>query len=245
MKAIGIIPARYASSRFPGKPLADICGKPMIWWVYQQVKKAKGLSDICVATDDVRIAQACENLEMNFMMTETNHSTSTERLNEVAHKIPADFYVCINGDEPLIEPRLIETIVRSAQEHAPFFVVNLMTKIGDPVEALDPANIKVVTDKNGYSLMFSRNMIPYPKASLEYNFYKHIGVLMYNMDALEFFASNKKCKNEIIEDINELRFLEYGKKVKMIEVKANTLSVDTPKDLEKVRIIIQKKYTLN
>jgi 3-deoxy-manno-octulosonate cytidylyltransferase (CMP-KDO synthetase) len=245
MKVIGIIPARYESSRFPGKPLADICGKPMIWWVYQQVKKARGLSDIYVATDDERIAQVCKNLKINFMMTEPNHNTSTERLNEVAHKIQADFYVCINGDEPLMKPCFIETIIQSAQNHIPVFVVNLMTKINNPVEALDPANIKVVTDKDGYALMFSRNMIPFPKASLDYSFYKHIGILMYNIDALEFFAASEKCKNEIVEDINELRFLEYGKKIKMIEVEADTLSVDTPKDLEKVKMIIQNKILIN
>lgn len=96
MKVIGIIPARYESSRFLGKPLADICGKPMIWWVYQRIKKAKGLSGIYIATDDNRIAQVCENLKINFMMTETNHSSSTERLNEVAHKIPADFIIIGN-----------------------------------------------------------------------------------------------------------------------------------------------------
>jgi 3-deoxy-manno-octulosonate cytidylyltransferase (CMP-KDO synthetase) len=241
MKIIGVIPARYASSRFPGKPLADICGKPMIWWVYQQAMKAAKLNAIHVATDNTQIVEVCNTLGINVIMTESSHGSSTERLNEIAHKIEADLYVCINGDEPLIDPIIINTIIPTTIPKDTFFVCNLMSKINDPVEALDPANIKVVTDADNYALFFSRNMIPYPKSSLKYNFYKHIGVLAYSIEALEFFAVTKKGNNELIEDINELRFIEHGRKIKMIEVNTESLSVDTPKDLEKVRVIIQKK----
>jgi 3-deoxy-manno-octulosonate cytidylyltransferase (CMP-KDO synthetase) len=243
MKIIGIIPARYKSTRFEGKPLADICGKPMIWWVYQQVKKSTKLSEVYVATDDERISTICERFSINYIMTQSIHGTSTERLNEVAHKIEADFYVCINGDEPLIDPSIIDAIVPKKKMKSNFYVANLMTEINSPVESIDSTNIKVVTDFENNALFMSRNAIPYPKSSINYKFHKHIGVLVYSIEALEFFANTPKGYNEKIEDVNELRFIEHGKKIKMIKVKANSLSVDTKKDLEKIRLIIEKRIT--
>lgn len=240
MKIIAVIPARYKSTRFPGKPLADICGKPMVWWVYQQVKKVKEISDVYVATDDERIAQVCIENDIKHIMTSDNHATSTERLYEVAQKINADLYICINGDEPLIEPDVIRAII-PAERPDDFYVGNLMTIIHDPVEAIDFTNIKVVTGENGNALFMSRNPIPYPKSSMKYNYYKHVGVLIYTLSALKFFVETPKGKNEIIEDINELRFIEHDMPLHMIEVDAKTLSVDTPKDLEKVRIMVRPK----
>ena len=240
MKIIGIIPARYKSTRFEGKPLADICGKPMIWWVYQQVKKSKKLNDVYVATDDSRILNICEQYSINCLMTDSKHQTSTERLNEVAHKIQADLYLCVNGDEPLIDPSIIDAIIPNEKPDIDFYVSNLMTEIKDPVEVIDCTNIKVVTDFEKNALFMSRNPIPYPKSSINYKFYKHVGILIYSIQALEFFSNTPKGYNEQIEDINELRFIENGKKLKMIEVIANSLSVDTPKDLEKVISIIKK-----
>lgn len=241
MKVVAIIPARYNSTRFQGKPLADICGKPMIWWVYNQVKKAQKISEVIVATDDERILEVCMKLNLKCEMTSKKHHTSTERLNEVAQRIKADLYVAVNGDEPLIDPILIDTIIPETLPTESFFVSNLQTKINNPVEALDSSNIKIVTDEDGYALLYSRNMIPYPKSSIQYEFYKHVGVILYTKEALDFFAKTPKGKLEKIEDINELRFLEHGKKIKMITVDANTLSVDTPMDLEKIINIISKK----
>lgn len=242
MKVIAVIPARYKSTRFEGKPLADICGKPMIWWVYNQVCKASFISETWVATDDERIFDICTEYAINCIMTRSEHQTSTERLYEVAQKKTADLYVCINGDEPLIEPDLINAIVPKELPDSSFFVSNLMTEIKSPVEALDCSNIKVVTDMDSNALFMSRGMIPYPKSSIGYKFYKHVGVLIYTLDALKFFSDTPKGYNEEIEDINELRFIEHGKKIKMITVNANTLSVDTPKDLEKVISVIEHKY---
>lgn len=241
MKIIAVIPARYQSSRFPGKPLADICGKPMIWWVYQQVCKVPKLTEVYVATDDTRIKDVCEFYGMNVMMTRNDHPNSTERVYEVSKIIDSDLYIVINGDEPLIDPKIISAIIPSHCNVDDFFVSNLMSIIDDPVEALDPANIKVVTDVESNALLFSRNLIPYPKSSLNYNFYKHIGVLIYTKQSLDFFAHTAKGPIEQIEDVNELRFVEHGKKIKMIKVDAHSLSVDTPKDLEKVRKIIEKQ----
>jgi 3-deoxy-manno-octulosonate cytidylyltransferase (CMP-KDO synthetase) len=241
MKIIGVIPARYKSTRFEGKPLADICGKPMIWWVYNQVRKSTKLQDVYVATDNERIASICQKMSMNFIMTQSTHCTSTERLNEVAHKIDADFYVCINGDEPLVDPNLIDIIIPNESHKSEIYVANLMTEIKNPVEAIDFTNIKVVTDIDSFALFMSRNPIPYPKASINYKYYKHVGILIYNLKSLEFFANTSMGYNESIEDINELRFIEHGQKLKMIAVETDTLSVDTPKDLEKVRLIIAER----
>lgn len=235
MKIVTIIPARYGSSRFPGKPLVDICGKPMIWWVYNSIKKSKRIDEVYVATDDKRIEDECRKYHMNVVMTRDNIQTSTERLYEVAQKVEADLYICVNGDEPLIDCKMVERIIPSGKNQDELFVSNLMTKIKKPSEVIDFTNIKVVTDKYQNALFFSRSPIPYPKSSLDYDYYKHVGVLIYNYKALEFFATTKRGKLEAIEDINEIRFLENGIKLKMVEVEAETLSVDTPKDLDKVR----------
>lgn len=235
MKIIGIIPARYESTRFPGKPLADILGKPMIWWVYQQVKKVIAIDEVYVATDHKQIYDICLNYGINAIMTRNDHGTSTERIYEVAKKHFSDLYVVINGDEPLIEPAIIDAIIPRHKPTQNFYVSNLMTEIKSPAEVVDFTNIKVVTDENSNALFFSRSPIPYPKSSVDYKYFKHIGVLIYDIEALRFFVETPKGYNEKIEDINELRFIEHGKRIKMVKVDAHSLSVDTPKDLEFVR----------
>ena len=241
MKVVGVIPARYNSSRFPGKPLMDICGKPMLWWVYHQVKKVRGMDEVYVATDDERIMDMCRSQAMQCIMTAKTHGTSTERVHEVAVKVQADFYVAINGDEPLISPLVIEKILPTHEIDSDFYVANLMTEIKRPVEAIDPSNIKIVTSPEGQALFMSRSPIPYPKKTLEYKYYKHVGILLYNRRALDFFADTEPGYNEKIEDINELRFIEHNKPLKMICVESESLSVDTPMDLERVRNIMAQR----
>ncbi len=244
MKIIGVIPARYNSTRFPGKPLADICGKPMIWWVYNQAKQVTEFTDVYVATDEQRIKDACVDLKIPVIMTRTDHKTSTERVYEAACNIEADLYVVINGDEPLIDPQIIKAVIPEELPNHKIYVGNLMTEICDPVEVVDFTNIKVVTDDDSKALFFSRSPIPYPKSSMQYKYYKHVGVLAYNLAALQFFAETQVGINEAIEDINELRFVEHGVAVRMTKVNAHSLSVDTPKDLEKIREMIGKKLAL-
>lgn len=241
MKVIAIIPARYGSSRFPGKPLADICGKPMIWWVYQQVQKAEGISEVYVATDDQRIESACRENGIAALMTSGSHKTSTERAFEVANRIAADLYIVVNGDEPLIDPKTISRVIPEQIPHE-LYVGNLMAKMERPSEVVDFTNIKVVTDNDGYAVFFSRSPIPYPKSSLNYVYYKHVGVLAYDYAALKFFAETPVGHNEAIEDINELRFIDHGVKIKMTEAVVHSLSVDTPKDFEYVKKEIEKKH---
>ncbi|MBS5480342.1 MAG: 3-deoxy-manno-octulosonate cytidylyltransferase [Clostridiales bacterium] len=239
MRTIAVIPARYNSSRFRGKPLADLCGRPMLWWVYHQVRRAKGIDEVIVATDDERILDACRQYEIPCRMTAETHRTSTERLYEVARAVPAQVYVCVNGDEPLIDPALVEQVIPSTLTG--FFAANLMTAVHSPVEVVDDTNIKVVVSRDGYALFMSRSPIPHPKAGMDYVFYKHLGVLAYSLEALCFFAETPKGPVEAIEDINELRFIENGRRLKMIPVEAHTLSVDTPKDLDYVRGVIRDR----
>ena len=227
MRTVAIIPARYGSSRLKGKPLMDLCGRPMIWWVYRQVKQSQKIEAVYVATDHEEIEEACKALSIPCIMTSPRHKTSTERIYEAAQKIPADVYLCVNGDEPLMEASLLEQVI---------------PKPGDDFFAtVDESNIKVVTDTQGKALFFSRSPIPHPKGSLEFDYYKHLGVLAYSLEALRFFAQTEKGPVESIEDINELRFLEHGKPLKMIPVDARTLSVDTQKDLEYVRGVLKDR----
>ena len=239
MRTVAVIPARFNSSRLEGKPLMDICGKPMVWWVYRQAAKSSRIDAVYVATDHEKIRLACEALQIPCVMTSPEHRTSTERVYEVSQRIPADVYLCINGDEPLLETAVMEQVIPRDPET--FFAANLMTKIHVPVEAVDDSNIKVVTDQEGNALFLSRSPIPHPKASIQFDYFKHLGVLAYSREALRFFAETEKGALEKIEDINELRFVEHGKKLKMIPVEANTLSVDTPKDLEYVRNVMQRR----
>ncbi|MFD2442775.1 3-deoxy-manno-octulosonate cytidylyltransferase [Bacillus sp. CGMCC 1.16607] len=238
MSIIGVIPARYHSSRFPGKPLADICGKPMIWWVYNQLKLVPELDEVYVATDDNRIKDVCEEFEMNAIMTAASHKTHLDRLYEVSTKVAADFYINVNGDEPLIEAEAIQKIIPENIDPESLFVSNLMTELKNPLEAVDFSKIKVATDVNGYGLYMARSPIPYPKGTYSFTYKKFVGVQCFTKSALDFCFHAQRGPLEEAEDIDEFRFLENGQRIKFIESNVTTLSVDTPKDLEAVKSII-------
>lgn len=241
MKIIGIIPARYASTRFPGKPLVDICGHPMIWWVYQQVKKVDGLSEVFVATDDKRISDVCEENNIPFVMTRNDHVNHVTRLAEVAEKIDADYYVCVNGDEPLILPENIVNVLPDELVQDEVYAGYLMRNLTDPAETLDPSNIKLSVLSNGKCIYMSRQPIPYPKGTINVTYKKLIGVECFNRKALQFYINTPMGELEKIEDIDHLRFIEHGKNVIIKLTESESLSVDTKNDLEKVRVVMQKK----
>lgn len=241
MKIVAVIPARYKSSRFPGKPLADICGKPMIWWVYNQAKKANGITDVYVATDDEKIFDTCKKEGINVVMTSDTCPTHLERLYEFSTKVEADFYININGDEPLIESKCIEDMIPSGIDPDDDYMANGMMILKDPIDAIDSSKIKVAVDMLGYCMYMARSPIPFPKGRGDYQLKKFVGVQCFSKKALEFVNNTKRGFLESIEDIDEFRFLENGYKVKMVLTEANTLAVDTPKDLEKVRGIIKAK----
>lgn len=240
MRVVGVIPARYGSTRLPGKPLKEICGKPMLVWVYERVRQAKRLDAVYVATDDERIEGMCREYRIPVVMTSPSHPTGANRLQEVSETVKADFYVQLNGDEPLLDPSLVDAAVPESVELKEAFGTNIITRMHSPSEVMDPANIKVVFDESFQALYMSRTPIPYPFKSIEFEYYKHVGILGYNKKMLDFYRDSVPGRSEKIEGIDTLRFIDYGKKLQFIEVEhCRTLSVDTEKDLERVRRIME------
>jgi len=245
MRIIGVIPARYKSSRFPGKPLADIHGKPMIWWVYSHAAKVGDFNEVYVATDDITIEKKCIELGLKVIMTSESHKTGTDRVGEVAEKITADLYVNIQGDEPLIESDTIKKAIEPFYSEENISVTNLMTKIKKQDEILDITVPKVVVNANSEAVFMSRLPIPYPKGDVEVNYYKQVCVYGFTPESLNFYCRSDRGAIERVEDIEILRFIESGYKVKMVEVSQDTIGVDTEKDLENVRRIISERLKNN
>ena len=237
-KIIAVIPARYASSRFPGKPLADIHGKPMIWWVYRQVTQVKEFANVIVATDDEHIENVCKKEGMEVLLTSPNHEDHICRIHEVTLQIDSEYYVCVNGDEPLICPKCITTVVDVLITGESFFALNACMYISDPTEVIDCSKIKIVTGHNNRIVYMSRCPIPYPKNSSLFLYKKYVGIECWSQESLNFFVNTPMGPLEKIEDIDHLRFIENGKTLTAVHVDAKTFSVDTPKDLEKVKTII-------
>jgi 3-deoxy-manno-octulosonate cytidylyltransferase (CMP-KDO synthetase) len=214
----------------------------MIWWVYQQARKASKLNAIYAAIDDERVYSVCQQYDIPSIMTKTTHTTAVNRLHEISTKIKADFYVQINGDEPLIQPELLDLAIPNDVPLDREYGTNIITEIFDPVEVLDASNIKVVFDKNMNILYMSRTPIPYPFKMLTFHYYKHIGIIGFNKRMLNFYVNTVPEQLELIEGIDILRFIDYGKHLLGIKAKnCGSLSVDTSMDLEKVRLIIQDK----
>jgi 3-deoxy-manno-octulosonate cytidylyltransferase (CMP-KDO synthetase) len=244
MKIIGVIPARYNSTRMPGKLLMNLCGHPMIWWVYQNVKKVKEFSDICIATDDNRIKNMCENFGAKVLMTSSNCSCLIDRLYQVSEIINADYYVSINGDEPILEAEVIPKVIPDFIETTKPVVRGLVKNFTNPVEVQDSGNIKIVIGLGGYSLYSSRSPIPYPHKSTQFFYKKYVGVELFNKLALDFYVNTEPTEIEKIEDIGSIRFLEYGYRIHYDLVNSDSLSVDTEKDLEKVISILERNRIL-
>ena len=235
MKVVGIIPARYASTRLPGKPLKDILGRPMIWWVYKRVRTVKELDEIYVATDDDRIKEVCEQYDIPVIMTSPDHPNGAMRLQEVSETVKADFYVQLNGDEPLMNTDAIAAAIPEKVPQDVAFGTNIITQIDDPAQVMDASNIKMVFDDQMNALYMSRTPIPYPFKSIDFQYYKHVGIIGYNKMMLDFYKNSQPGRFEQIEGIDTLRFLDYGKQLKLSLVPdCHSLSVDTQKDLDMV-----------
>ncbi len=244
IKVVGVIPARYKSTRFPGKPLADICGKPMIWWVYHQASQVKCFDSIYVATDDNRIQDVCRNYSIPVFMTRSDHPNHMARVWEVSESVSADYYICVNGDEPLISPDSIQTAIPKEKCEDLYFG-GLMRELTDPAEVLDPANIKVVVNRFNECMYISRMPMPYPKGTLGFRYLKWVGVECFNKQALDFFVHTPMGVYEKIEDIDHLRFIENKKTLHLTEVASESLSVDTKSDLERVIQIIERRQGIH
>lgn len=236
-EATGIIPARYGSSRFPGKPLAEISGKPMIQWVYEGARQANNLKEIIVATDDDRIAQVCSSFGAEVWMTSPGHRSGTDRVAEVARQLGSAIIINIQGDEPLLKAESLDRLVDTLQE-ASTPMATLAVKVDD-LSLLDDRNIvKVVTDNNGFALYFSRSGLPFQASDY---FLQHIGIYGYQKEFLLEFSQWPPSRLEGTEKLEQLRVLERGYKIKVLLSPYSSLSVDTPQDIIKVEKFIKKE----
>ena len=241
MRTLCVIPARYASTRLPGKPLADICGKPMICRVLERASRARKPDKVIVATDDKRICDAVRAEGGEALMTRTDHLTGTDRLAEVAEAYPAvDLIVNVQGDEPLIEPSVIDDLIAPFEMDENLPMATVMTRMEDAEEQLDPNNVKVVVDKLGYALYFSRSLVPYPRAAAG-PVYKHIGIYAYRRDFLLRYARLEPTPLEKAESLEQLRALENGYGIRVLETDCRFVGVDTVEDLALVNKIYREQ----
>lgn len=237
MKVLCVIPARYASTRLPGKPLADINGKPMIQRVYERACLAKSPEKVLVAADDERVFDAVKKCGGQVMMTAKDHATGTDRLAEVAKKyVDMDIIINVQGDEPLIEPQIIDALAAAFTEDPELNMATIKTPI-EEAEKENPNNVKVITDRNGYALYFSRSLMPYPRVDTGVPVYKHIGIYAYKRDFLLKYAVMESTPLEKTESLEQLRALENGYKIKVLETNFKFVGVDTQEDLLKVNEI--------
>jgi len=242
VKVAALIPARYGSTRFPGKPLALLRGKPMIQHVYEQTRLVRGLSDVLVATDDERIARTVSSFGGEVVMTRADHPTGTDRLAEVAENLDAEIIVNVQGDLPFFPPAMVEDSVH-ALTHAPGAVMSTVkTPIWDITEWHNPNVVKVVTDREGIALYFSRSPIPFRrdrqgtdegKGRQSILGYRHIGLYVYRRDFLFTFTCLPRTELEQTEQLEQLRALEWGYKISVSETERPTIEVDTPEDLQR------------
>lgn len=240
MKITGVIPARYQSGRFPGKPLALINGKPMIWWVYNQAAKVEGFSELLVATDSDKIFDKCKELGIPVAMTKDSHPTGTDRLGEIAEKTDSDFYVNIQGDEPLIEPEVIRNIIDYKLSHPEVEVINTMSPLKADMDVNELSIVKAAAAKNDDLLYLSRAPIPRSKKGEAVQYKKHLGLYGLSREALLFYAHTERGYLESIEDVEMLRFLENGYRIKILEVESASIGVDNPEDIAKVEEAMNK-----
>ncbi|WP_425058587.1 8-amino-3,8-dideoxy-manno-octulosonate cytidylyltransferase [Sporomusa carbonis] len=243
MNILCVIPARYASTRLPGKPLAMIAGKPMIRHVYERAKQAKRPGAVLVATDHSLVYDAVKAFGGQVMMTSPGHPTGTDRLAEVAAQYAdADIMINVQGDEPLIAPEVIDLLAGAFDDDPELTMATLMTEM-DESEYNLPSAVKVVTNLNGYALYFSRSLLPYPRTKPPGGplpVYKHIGIYAYRRDFLLKYAALAPTPLELTESLEQLRALEHGYKIKVLKTDFKAIGVDTPEDLEKVNAYFQK-----
>ena len=240
-RIVGVIPARYQSSRFPGKPLADLEGWPVLRHVYERARRVAGVDRVIVATDDARIRDAAEAFSAEVVMTSARHATGTDRVAEAARALDADIIVNLQGDEPLLEPAMVEQVIAPLLRDEAIRVTTMITPVTAIAEALDLNVVKVVTDLAGDVLCYSRSPVPYPKDRSVYGMRKQIGLYAFRRGALEAFAGWEPSPLEVTEGVELFRFLEHGWSVRAVETAHGTVAVDTPADLERVRRLLRRR----
>ena len=255
-EVIAIIPARFHSTRLPGKPLLDLCGRPMIAHVCERARAAQGVARVVVATDDARVADAVRSAGFEAVMTSAEHASGSDRLAEAAEKLGAGFNLVVNvqGDEPLISPRTIERAVEALLQDAGADVATTCERIERPGDVLSPDVVKVVADGRGHALYFSRSPVPYPREAVRFHgslqaalandpallslFRKHTGLYVYRRATLLEYARWPQHELERAEALEQLRLLARGVKIRVVEVDEPSVGVDTPEDLERVRAVL-------
>ena len=244
MKVVCIIPARYDSTRFPGKPLADLCGKPMIQHVYERALKANTVSYVAVATDDARILEAVQRFGGHAIMTSTMHKSGTDRIAEAVSKLDlndSDIIVNIQGDQPLFEPSQIDEVVKPLLNDPTIPMSTLIYKIVRKEEIPHPNAVKVVFDKDHFAIYLSRVTIPYVRdKGSKASYYKHHGIYAYRRAFLETFTRLPEGVLEKLEALEQLRAMEHGYKIKVVETLYDSVEIDTPQELKRVRGLIKK-----
>lgn len=235
-EATGIIPARYGSRRFPGKPLAEIMGKPMIQWVYEGAKRASSLINVIVATDDDRIAQTCKSFGAEVWMTSPSHHSGTDRVSEVARQIESPIIINIQGDEPLLKGESLDGLVDVLQDGSTP-MATLAIKVKDLSLINDTNRVKVITDNDGFALYFSRSGLPFQASDY---FLQHVGIYGYQRKFLLEFSQRSPSRLEKAEKLEQLRALENGSKIKVLLSPHFTLSVDKPQDIIMVENFMKK-----
>jgi 3-deoxy-manno-octulosonate cytidylyltransferase (CMP-KDO synthetase) len=241
-KVLAVIPARQASGRFPGKPLAPIAGRAMIEHVFERVRRAQLVARVIVATDDEQIKAAVESFGGEAVLTRRDHRTGTDRVAEVAARIPAEVYVNVQGDEPLIDPGVVDAVAGAVLEDESTQIATACTAIGQPSDIMDPNIVKVVRDFDGKALYFSRAPIPWVRDREEKvaaRHWKHLGLYASRRDALLEFPTLPPGELERLEQLEQLRWLENGFHIAVVETEYNAVSVDVPGDIERVERLLR------
>lgn len=240
MKTIGVIPARWASKRFEGKVLADINGKPMIQHVWERSKQSEYLNDLIIACDDERVVEAAINFGAQAVLTSADHASGTDRIVEVVEPLTVDIIVNIQGDEPLICSTIIDSLIETLSDDPSCLMCTAIKIIDKEEELKDPNVVKVVVDGEMNALYFSRSIIPCNRdKNDEIIYYKHLGIYAYKKEFLLSYQNLPKSNLEISEQLEQLRALEYGYKIKTVITDIDTVGVDTPEDLKQVELLLK------
>jgi 3-deoxy-manno-octulosonate cytidylyltransferase (CMP-KDO synthetase) len=240
MKSIIVIPARYGATRFPGKSLALIQGRPMLQWVWEAACRSRLTEQVIIATDDERIADAASTFGADVVMTKKSHRSGTDRMAEVADKVPAQLYVNVQGDEPLLSRDAVDDLIRAMMENPRTPIGTLAHRIETRDEWLSPEVVKVVCDRHNEALYFSRSPLPFQRAfDARARLLRHVGIYAFRARALAAFVSFKPSALELAESLEQLRALESGLAIRVIETKYRCLGVDTPADLARVEAALR------
>jgi len=240
-KIIAIIPARFNSSRFPGKPLVDIKGKSMIQRVYENVKDSNLIDQVVVATDDMRIGEAVKAFKGEYILTSSSHVNGTSRIAEAAERVDADIIINVQGDEPLVEAEILDELIKPFLTTENTVMATLKAKLTEENLINDPNVVKVITDVNGNAVYFSRSVIPFNRDGVSQTYYKHIGIYAYSKDFLLKYVTLPPSDLELAESLEQLRALENGYPIYVSEVENELISIDTPEDLDRLERYMKER----